>query len=81
MVGVGNHEYDHSSGGAGRDPSGMKTEGGWRPDWSNAWDDSGGECGVPTYHRFVFKKFMRYGTQFQIALWNIDDINTVLFII
>ena len=49
MVGVGNHEYDHSSGGEnGKDPSGVQTPGGF---FLNT--DSGGECGVPTSKRFL----------------------------
>merc|ERR1712193_154135 len=52
MVGIGNHEYDHRSGGLGRDPSGIDTDHGWKPDWFNGWTDGGGECGVPMYHRY-----------------------------
>ena len=50
MVGIGNHEQDHSSGGS-KDPSGTPGEG-WHPWWGNFGDDSGGECGVPMYYRF-----------------------------
>jgi len=50
MVGMGNHEQDHTSGGS-KDPSGAPGEG-WHPWWGNFGDDSGGECGVPMYHRF-----------------------------
>ena len=50
MVGIGNHEQDHSSGGS-KDPSGAPGEG-WHPWWGNFGDDSGGECGVPMYYRF-----------------------------
>lgn len=53
MVGVGNHEYDHTSGGEGKDPSGMKSSSGYMPEWGNFGDDSGGECGVPISKRFV----------------------------
>ena len=49
MVGVGNHEYDHVSGGE-KDPSGAP-ENGFHPDWGNYGEDGGGECGVPTVHR------------------------------
>ena len=51
-VGVGNHEYDHTGGGKGRDPSGVISDGGFQPYWGNFKDDSGGECGVPTSKRF-----------------------------
>ena len=50
MVGIGNHEQDHNSGGS-KDPSGAPGEG-WHPWWGNFGDDSGGECGVPMYYRF-----------------------------
>ncbi|XP_015775723.1 PREDICTED: probable inactive purple acid phosphatase 2 [Acropora digitifera] len=50
MVGIGNHEQDHLSGGS-KDPSGAPGEG-WHPIWGNFGDDSGGECGVPMYYRF-----------------------------
>ncbi|EDO47589.1 predicted protein, partial [Nematostella vectensis] len=52
MVGIGNHEQDHVSGGE-KDPSGAPGEG-FHP-WfapSLFHTDSGGECGVPMYHRF-----------------------------
>ena len=51
MIGVGNHEYDHTTGGE-HDPSHAKGPGGFRPIWFNGNDDSGGECGVPMYYRF-----------------------------
>ena len=51
MVGVGNHEYDHVSGGE-KDPSGAPGNG-FHPKWGNYGDDSKGECGVPIYHRSV----------------------------
>ena len=51
MVGIGNHEYDHTAGGIGRDPSGIATAGGWKPSWFNGGQDSGGECGVPMFKR------------------------------
>eukprot|EP00730_Choanoeca_flexa_P015567 TRINITY_DN7178_c0_g1_i1.p1 TRINITY_DN7178_c0_g1~~TRINITY_DN7178_c0_g1_i1.p1 ORF type:complete len:681 (+),score=128.81 TRINITY_DN7178_c0_g1_i1:193-2235(+) len=50
MVGIGNHEYDHTTGGD-KDPS--KAPGtGFHPSWGNFGDDSSGECGVPMYQRF-----------------------------
>ena len=53
MVGVGNHEYDHSKGGGdGKDPSGVKTENGFQPSWGN-FGNVGGECGVPVSKRFA----------------------------
>ena len=52
MVGVGNHEYDHTGGGMGKDPSGANTDDGFRPSWGNFKTDSGGECGVPIAKRF-----------------------------
>ncbi|EDO31661.1 predicted protein, partial [Nematostella vectensis] len=50
MVGIGNHEQDHTSGGA-KDPSGAPGDG-FHPWWGDFGDDSGGECGVPMYQRF-----------------------------
>ena len=50
MVSIGNHEYDHLVGGA-KDPSHAPGEG-FHPEWGNYGDDSGGECGVPTFYRF-----------------------------
>ena len=52
MVGIGNHEYDHTGGGLGRDPSNIATDGGWKPSWFNGGTDGGGECGVPMFKRF-----------------------------
>ncbi|UJR34922.1 hypothetical protein I4U23_027700 [Adineta vaga] len=51
MVGIGNHEYDHETGGD-KDPSGASGPGGFRPKWGNYGEDSGGECAVPMVHRF-----------------------------
>lgn len=54
MIGVGNHEYDHTAGGGkGKDPSGVETPHGFSPVWGNFHNDSGGECGVPTNERFT----------------------------
>jgi len=54
MVGVGNHEYDHTDGGGiDKDPSGVETLHGFSPAWGNFHNDSGGECGVPTAKRFT----------------------------
>lgn len=50
LVSVGNHEYDHVSGGE-KDPSGADGTG-FHPTWGNYGDDSHGECSVPMYHRF-----------------------------
>ena len=50
MVSIGNHEYDHESGGA-KDPSHAPAEG-FHPDWGNYGDDSAGECGIPAFYRF-----------------------------
>lgn len=50
MVSIGNHEYDHETGGE-NDPSGAGL--GFHPSWGNYGDDSHGECSVPMYHRFV----------------------------
>jgi len=52
MVSIGNHEYDHMSGGLGKDPSGVQEDSGFMPPWGNFGNDSGGECGVPTAKRF-----------------------------
>ena len=49
MVGIGNHEQDHESGGS-KDPSGAGN--GYHPKWGNFGRDSGGECGVPMFYRF-----------------------------
>jgi acid phosphatase type 7 len=48
--GVGNHEYDHVSGGE-NDPSGAPGVG-FHPSWGNFGDDSAGECGRPFFERF-----------------------------
>lgn len=50
MVGIGNHEQDHESGGS-KDPSGAPGNG-YHPKWGNYGKDSGGECGVPMFYRF-----------------------------
>ena len=50
MVGIGNHEQDHESGGS-KDPSGAPANG-YHPKWGNFGTDSGGECGVPMFYRF-----------------------------
>eukprot|EP00045_Choanoeca_perplexa_P008355 m.77324 g.77324 ORF g.77324 m.77324 type:complete len:690 (-) comp14462_c0_seq1:72-2141(-) len=50
MVGIGNHEYDHTTGGD-KDPSNA-TGTGFHPAWGDFGDDSDGECGVPMYQRF-----------------------------
>lgn len=52
MIGIGNHEQDHVTGGIKHDPSGAKGDGGFRPRWGNNGQDSGGECGVPMFKRF-----------------------------
>ncbi|CAF3281630.1 unnamed protein product [Rotaria socialis] len=46
MIGIGNHEYDHVTGG-NKDPSQAPGDGGFRPIWGNYGYDSGGECAVP----------------------------------
>ena len=51
MTGIGNHEYDHETGGD-KDPSHAPGKGGFRPIWGNYGTDSGGECAVPMVHRF-----------------------------
>ena len=50
MVNIGNHEYDHTSGGQ-NDPSQAPGDG-FHPTWGNYGDDSNGECSVPVYYRF-----------------------------
>lgn len=50
MVGIGNHEQDHVSGGD-KDPSKVAGNG-FHPSWGNYGADSGGECGVPVHYRF-----------------------------
>eukprot|EP00117_Sycon_ciliatum_P020301 scpid33377/ scgid3577/ Probable inactive purple acid phosphatase 2 len=49
-VGIGNHEYDHTSTTSPNDPSGVEIS--YNPSWGNYGDDSGGECGVPMAKRF-----------------------------
>jgi len=51
MVSIGNHEYDHVSGGA-KDPSGATGQG-FHPGWGNYGEDGNGECGVPTMMRYI----------------------------
>jgi len=54
MVSVGNHEYDYMLPGE-KDPSLPKTghaTNGYHPPWGDYYDDSHGECGVPTTQRF-----------------------------
>ena len=50
MASIGNHEYDHTTGG-NKDPSHAKGTG-FHPVWGNYGDDSSGECGVPMRYRF-----------------------------
>lgn len=52
MVSIGNHEYDHTDGGIGKDLSGVTTADGYRPAWGDMMQDSKGECGVPMAKRF-----------------------------
>uniref|UniRef100_K3WC55 Purple acid phosphatase n=1 Tax=Globisporangium ultimum (strain ATCC 200006 / CBS 805.95 / DAOM BR144) TaxID=431595 RepID=K3WC55_GLOUD len=51
MVGIGNHEYCHTSGGE-KDPSGAPGNG-YHPPEGNYGADSQGECGVPFNKRFI----------------------------
>ena len=53
MIAIGNHEYDHLSGGLGKDPSGVGTDNGYQPSWGNFGNESEGECGVPMSKRFL----------------------------
>lgn len=55
MVGIGNHEYDHTTGGSGgKDPSGEVTEFGFQPNLGvGSFNNTGGECGVPISKRFA----------------------------
>ena len=50
MVSIGNHEFTHLGLPGTNDPSGAGAQ--WAPPFSNAYDDGGGECGVPTSRRF-----------------------------
>jgi hypothetical protein len=52
-VSVGNHEYDYTEGGLGKDRSDLNASHGFMPAWGNFFQDSGGECGVPTSKRFT----------------------------
>ena len=74
MVAVGNHEYDHLSGGAnGKDPSGVLLDDGYRPLWGNFANDSGGECGVPTLNHFT----MPNSTNSNTVFWYSFDFGSV----
>ena len=54
MIGIGNHEYDHTGGGEnGKDPSGITSGSGFMPNWGDFATDSSGECGVPVAKRFT----------------------------
>mmetsp|Transcript_18585 Transcript_18585/g.22772 ORF Transcript_18585/g.22772 Transcript_18585/m.22772 type:complete len:764 (-) Transcript_18585:40-2331(-) len=84
MVGIGNHEYDHTDGGQdGKDPSGIKTKGGFRPRWGDFATDSNGECGVPVAKRFimpangngVFWYSFNYGNVHTIMLSSEHDLS------
>jgi hypothetical protein len=67
LVSVGNHEVDHASMVCFQDPSGESgTDGtGFHPtNWGHEMgDDSGGEGGVPIYHRFKSPACEADGTQ------------------
>ncbi|KAG6595882.1 putative calcineurin-like phosphoesterase [Phytophthora cinnamomi] len=53
MVGIGNHEYDYTTGGKHDLSGGMLPYGGsFNPSWGNFGIDSAGECGVPMHHRW-----------------------------
>jgi hypothetical protein len=68
MIGVGNHEYDHTGGGGmDKDPSGVETPHGFSPVWGNFHNDSGGECGVPTNERFTMPKSSSNNTRSSLS--------------
>jgi hypothetical protein len=68
MIGVGNHEYDHTAGGGrDKDPSGVETPHGFSPVWGNFHNDSGGECGVPTNERFTMPQSSSNDTSLSIS--------------
>lgn len=83
MVSIGNHEYDHTSGGE-KDPSGASGQG-WHPTWGNFGGDSYGECGVPPYHRFtapispssnaIFWYDFAYGSAYIIQISSEHDVS------
>jgi len=78
MIGIGNHEYDHTSGGGkGKDPSGVETAGGYQPEWGDFLDDSNGECGIPPSKRFVMVS--DYITRFKISFHMHVFINKYVF--
>lgn len=81
MVGIGNHEFDYTSGGQ-HDPSGDPH---FTPSWFNGGSDSGGECGVPSAKRFhmpaerssgngVFWHSYDFGSLHQIMLSSENDV-------
>jgi hypothetical protein len=72
-VSVGNHEYDHTEGGLGKDPSGVNDAHGFMPVWGNFGRDSGGECGVPTAKRFTMPQSANSNGVF----WYSFDFGTV----
>lgn len=85
MIAVGNHEYDHDSGGGGsKDPSHVETDSGFMPTWGNFGNDSGGECGVPTAKRFtmpatgngVFWYSYDYGLVHTVVISSEHDLST-----
>lgn len=48
-VSIGNHEFSYKGLPGTNDPSGAGTQ--WAPDFSNVYNNGGGECGVPTQVR------------------------------
>ena len=69
-------EYDHIGGGGySKDPSGEVTVDGYRPQWGNFHNDSGGECGVPISTRFQMPRSKVAGSNG--VFWYSYDFATV----
>jgi hypothetical protein len=78
MIGIGNHEYDHTHGGGpGKDPSGVETSHGFMPSWGNFADDSGGECGVTMSKRFQMPSSEKSNGVFWYS-YNYASVHTIV---
>ncbi|CAB9510615.1 Probable inactive purple acid phosphatase [Seminavis robusta] len=78
MIGVGNHEYDHTEGGSGgKDPSGVNSSAGYHPYWGNFGHDSFGECGVPTANQFTMPRSKGSNGVFWYS-YNMANVHTIM---